>query len=73
MPWRFNPHNGSPLSSSLQAAMASGRLTIRSDAVVREVLTDPASGRVTGVGYIQRQTGEARVAHARAVVLCASP
>ncbi|GBQ09485.1 GMC family oxidoreductase [Komagataeibacter rhaeticus] len=73
VPWRFNPHNGSPLSSSLQAAMASGRLTIRSDAVVREVLTDPASGRVTGVGYIQRQTGEARVAHARAVVLCASP
>ncbi|MBL7233219.1 GMC oxidoreductase [Komagataeibacter oboediens] len=73
VPWRFNPHNGGPMPSSLRAAMETGRLTIRPDAVVREVMTDPASGRATGVCYVERQTGKVCVAHAKAVVVCASP
>jgi choline dehydrogenase-like flavoprotein len=52
-------------------ALATGRLTLTTGAMVREVLTD-AHGRATGVSYIDKATGEERQVRARVVVLAAS-
>jgi choline dehydrogenase-like flavoprotein len=52
-------------------AMRTGRLTLLTDAMVREVMTGP-DGRATGVAYIDKRTGEDREVRARIVVLAAS-
>ena len=52
-------------------AMRTGRLTLLTNAMVREVLTG-ADGRATGVAYIDKNTGEDREVRARVVVLAAS-
>ncbi len=59
-------------SSTLPAARATGRLTIRPRALVHSVLMDPSGGRATGVRYIDMATGEMHDVHARIVFLCAS-
>jgi choline dehydrogenase-like flavoprotein len=58
--------------STLAAAEATGRLTVRANAVVSRVLTDPATGRATGVEFVDRETRELHAARARVVFLCAS-
>ena len=57
---------------TLPAARATGRLTIRTDAVVSNLEYDPARKRVTGVRYIDAKTGQAEVVKADLVFLCAS-
>jgi choline dehydrogenase-like flavoprotein len=52
-------------------AVRAGKLTLLTDAMVREVTVD-ASGRATGVSYINRQTGADEHIQARVVVLAAS-
>src|SRR4029079_7785235 len=52
-------------------AMATGRCTLVSNAMVYKVLTDPDTHRATGVLYIHRDTSEPRELKAKAVVLCA--
>jgi len=52
-------------------AMATGRCTLVSNAMVYKVLTDPETHRATGVLYIDRETREPRELKAKAVVLCA--
>ena len=52
-------------------AMETGRLTLVTEAMAREVSTDQA-GRATGVSYIDKATGEDRHVRARVVVLAAS-
>jgi choline dehydrogenase-like flavoprotein len=52
-------------------ALETGNLTLLTDAMVREVLTD-ANGKVTGVLYIDRKTREAKRVLGRSVVLAAS-
>lgn len=52
-------------------AQATGRLTMRTNAMVREVTVD-ARGRCTGVSYIDKTTGEDRHVAASVVVLAAS-
>jgi choline dehydrogenase-like flavoprotein len=52
-------------------ALAGGRLTLRTDAMVREV-TVGSDGRATGVSYIDKTTGEDVHVRARVVVLAAS-
>jgi choline dehydrogenase-like flavoprotein len=52
-------------------ALASGNLDIITDAMVREVTID-ASGKATGVHYIDKATGREEHAKARVVVLAAS-
>ena len=59
-------------SVTLPAARATGRLTLRSDAVVSNLEYDPASRRVTGVRVVDAHTKEAEVIPARMVFLCAS-
>lgn len=53
-------------------ALQSGRLTLRPDSVVVEVLVDQRTGRATGVRYVDRVTKESAEAHAGVVVLAAS-
>ncbi|MDX2032147.1 MAG: GMC family oxidoreductase [Blastocatellia bacterium] len=56
----------------LPAAMATGNLTIVSNAVVRAVTTDKRTGRADGVSFFDRQSGREMRATARVVVLGAS-
>ena len=55
----------------LPPALASGNLDIITDAMVREVLTD-ASGKATGVHYVDKVTRIDSIAKARVVILSAS-
>lgn len=57
---------------TLPAARATGRLTLRSDAVVTNLDYDAASKRVTGVRFVDAKTGQAEVVRADIVFLCAS-
>jgi choline dehydrogenase-like flavoprotein len=52
-------------------AMKTGRLTLLTEAMAREVTVD-ASGRATGVAYVNKRDGTDREVRARAVVLAAS-
>lgn len=56
---------------TLPAAARTGRLTLRTHAVVSHLLHDPATGRVRGAAYLDAESGAAREAHARVVVLAA--
>lgn len=72
--WRYMPPNAKRVPQPLLAAQATGRLTVRPNAVVRRVLVDDATGRATGVEFVDREgAGSAEVARAGVVVLCASP
>lgn len=52
-------------------ALASGRCTLVTDAMVHQVLMDPDRHRATGIRYIDRRTREVRELKARVVILCA--
>ena len=53
-------------------AMDTGRLTLRTNAIVREVTVDPATGKARGVAFVDAETGRTFEAKAKAVVLGAS-
>jgi choline dehydrogenase-like flavoprotein len=57
---------------TLPAARATGRLTLRSDAVVTNLEYDAVKKRVTGVRFINAKTGQAETVSADLVFLCAS-
>jgi choline dehydrogenase-like flavoprotein len=57
---------------TLPAARATGRLTLRSDAVVTSLDYDPKRKRVTGVRFVDAKTGQAETVQADLVFLCAS-
>ncbi|MBB3859532.1 choline dehydrogenase-like flavoprotein [Novosphingobium hassiacum] len=56
-------------SSTLPAAMKTGRLTVETDAIVEQVDLDPVTKRVTGVRWVNRNTGARARATARMVFL----
>ncbi len=58
-------------TTTLAAAQATGRLTLITDAIVRQVTTDVNSGLAKGVRYIHRTTREERELKSRVVILCA--
>ncbi|MBI1741192.1 MAG: GMC family oxidoreductase [Acidobacteriales bacterium] len=62
----------SSLNSTLPAASATGKLTLRPHSVVHSLIFDPASRKVTGVRVIDGQTHAALEFHGRIVFLCAS-
>ncbi len=62
----------SSVGSTLPAAQATGRMTLRPHSVVAEVLVDHARGRARGVRVIDARTMEEHVFEARVVFLCAS-
>ena len=61
----------SPTGLILPAA-DTGRLTVRTNATVREVTVDPKTGKARGVSFIDTETGKSYEARARTVVLAAS-
>lgn len=62
----------STLSSTLPAAKATGRLTVRADSVVEAIDVDPKTRRATGVRVIDAKTRERLRFSARIVFVCAS-
>lgn len=56
----------------VRLALATGRLDIRTDAIVSRLLIDAQSGKATGVEYIERLAGNTQVVYGKVVVLCAS-
>lgn len=56
-------------SSTLPAAQKTGRLTLITDAVVERIDYDPATGKVTGVRWIDKAAGVCRQASGRLVFL----
>jgi choline dehydrogenase-like flavoprotein len=71
--WRYTPPDARRTPQPILAAEKTGNLTLRTDAVVRRVLTDAVSGRATGVEFIDRISGAVEQVHADVVVLSASP
>lgn len=61
----------SSLGSSLKVAIATGNVTLRSDAVVSNLIFD-ANRKAKGVAYIDRNTKITHEAYGRTVILCAS-
>lgn len=56
----------------VRLALATGRLEIRTDAVVSRLLIDARSGRATGVEYMDRLTSTTHAVRGSVIVLCAS-
>src|SRR5262249_22585840 len=75
---RRSPERGEALSrisspaTTLKAAQETGRVTLRSGAVVARILMDSAGTRATGVEFVDAATGKSDGARARTVFLCAS-
>ncbi|QNQ08639.1 GMC oxidoreductase [Sphingomonas alpina] len=57
---------------TLPAARATGRLTLRSDAVVTNLEYDASRKLVTGVRFVDAKTGQAETVRANLIFLCAS-
>ena len=57
--------------TTMADALATGRCTLVTGAMVHKVLVDPDTRRATGVSYIDRTTRQPREIHARVVALCA--
>jgi len=70
--WRYMPPNIKRVPLPILDALSTGRLTVRSDSIVRRVLTDPSTGRATGVEFADRLTKQVQSVEARSVMLCAS-
>lgn len=62
----------STASSTLPAARATGKLTLRANAIARRLLFDPKRGRLSGVAVLDAGTGRDEELSARLVFLCAS-
>ncbi len=62
----------SAVNSTLPAAQATGRMTLRPFSVVRSLVLDPVRKRVTGVRVIDAKTGVEHRYSAKVVFLCAS-
>ncbi len=59
-------------ASTLPAAMATGKLTLRPDAVVSHIIVDPNTGKAKGVAFVDRLTKKAHEVFGKVVVVCAS-
>lgn len=59
-------------SSTLPAARATGKLTLKSNTVVERLVHDPATGKIREVHVIDSQSGERSAFRARLFFLCAS-
>ncbi|NTW41271.1 MAG: GMC family oxidoreductase [Cellulomonadaceae bacterium] len=56
----------------IAAALRTGRLTIRTESVVRRIVTDPRTGLATGVELVDRTTRRTHRVFADVVMVCAS-
>jgi choline dehydrogenase-like flavoprotein len=62
----------SSLSSSLPAAERTGNMTLVTDAIVHSIITDPKTGKATGVRVIDQHTKKTTTYEAKVIFLCAS-
>ncbi len=62
----------SSINSTLPAAQATGRMTLRPHSIVRSLVVNATGKRVSGVRVIDAQTGAEHAYTARIVFLCAS-
>ncbi|MDZ4800262.1 MAG: GMC family oxidoreductase [Bryobacteraceae bacterium] len=58
--------------TTLKAAGATGKLTLVTDAVASHIVMDKATGKASGIAYIDRTTRVPREIRAKVIVLCAS-
>jgi choline dehydrogenase-like flavoprotein len=65
-------HNPARIPKEITAANVTGRLVLRTGAVVERVVSDPKTGRANGVRFIDRVTKESTEAFAKVIFLCAS-
>lgn len=79
MAWRYVRKEATPVdgqrnrtTTPLQAAAATGNLTLRANSPVERVNTDARTGRATGVTYIDKASGARHEVRANVVMLCAS-
>jgi choline dehydrogenase-like flavoprotein len=59
-------------AATLPAAMKTGKLTLRTNAVASHVIIDKNTGKAKGVAFIDQRTKKAHEVFAKVVVLCAS-
>lgn len=71
--WRYIAPDAERMPKPLREALATGRLTVRNDAIVRRITTDDQGGSATGAEFIDRVTGKVEIVRAALVVLSASP
>jgi len=71
--WRMAPPDTGALPIALAKALAMDNVTLRTNAVVSEILTDPFNGQAHGVRFIDKVTRVAQTVATRSVVVCASP
>ncbi len=73
VPLRQIPYQPSPrIPKPLVAALATGKVTLRPNALAARIDVDDAAGRATGVTFVDRVTKAREQATARYVFLCAS-
>ena len=72
VPWRYEAPNLGRVPVGIAAARDTGRLTIRTDAVVKRITLDARTGRADGAVFIDRVTKTEHHVRAAVVVLCAS-
>ncbi|MCO1368641.1 GMC oxidoreductase [Burkholderia multivorans] len=70
--WRYMPPNIKRIPQPILAAKSTGRLTVRTDAIVKCITTDPSTGKATGAEFIHRLTKQVESVSANVVVVCAS-
>ena len=61
-----------PPPSTVPAALKTGRLTLRSNAVASHIIVDSDTGKAQGVAIVDRHTHRPDEVYAKVVVLCAS-
>lgn len=80
VPWRYvvedatpeDAETGTRTTAPLAAAKATGRMTLRPNAIVERINVDPATGRATGATFVDAETKRRNDVSANVVVLCAS-
>ncbi len=70
--WRFSAPNLKRIPVGVQAAIDTGRLELRTDAVAKQIDVDPVSGKAVGVTFIDRLTKQEHSVRGGMVMLCAS-
>lgn len=70
--WRYAAPNLDRVPKGILAARATGRLTTRTDAVVRQITVDPRTRLADGAVFVDRVSGHEHRVFADVVVLCAS-
>jgi choline dehydrogenase-like flavoprotein len=70
--WRYAAPNLKRVPLPLLAAQETGRLTVRTDAIVKRITVDGTTGKATGAEFVDRVTRNEEKVSANVVVLCAS-